>query len=43
MRVDNEKKSDRWEFTIRKSNRVRIHHEKKSEGVRVHNEKKSNG
>ena len=29
------------EFTMRKSKKVRIHHEKKSEGVRVHHEKKS--
>ena len=27
------------EFTIRKSNGVRVHHERKSEGVRVHHEK----
>ena len=27
------------EFTIRKRNGVRVHHEKKSEGVRVHHEK----
>ena len=26
------------EFTIRKSNGVRVHHEKKSDGVRVHHE-----
>ena len=26
-----------WEFTIRKSNGVRVHYEKKSDGVRVHN------
>ena len=31
------------EFTIRKSNGVRVHHEKKSDGVRVHHEKKSDG
>ena len=27
------------ELTIRKSNGVRVHHEKKSDGVRVHHEK----
>ena len=31
------------EITIRKSDGVKIHHEKKSDGVRVHNEKKSDG
>ena len=31
------------EFTMRKSNRVRVHHEKKSDGARVDHEKKSNG
>ena len=31
------------EFTIRKSNGVRVHHEKKSDRVRVHHEKKSDG
>ena len=31
------------EFTIRKSNGVRVEHEKKSDGVRVHHEKKSHG
>ena len=30
------------EFTIRKSDGVRVHHEKKSDGVRVHHERKSN-
>ena len=49
MRVDHEKKSDgvrvkhekeQWgEFTIRKSDGVRVHQEKKSDGVRVHHEK----
>ena len=29
------------EFTIRKSNGVRVHHEKKSERVRVNHERKS--
>ena len=43
MRVDHEKKSDEVRFTIRKSNGVRIYHEKKSEMVRVHHEKKSDG
>ena len=28
-----------WEFTIRKSDEVRVYHEKKSDGVRVHFEK----
>ena len=28
------------EFTMRKSDGVRVHHEKKSDGVRVHHEKK---
>ena len=27
------------DFTIRKSDWVKVHHEKKSEGVRVHHEK----
>ena len=31
------------EFTKRKSDRVRVHHEKKSDGVRVHHEKKAMG
>ena len=31
------------EFTIRKSERVRVQHEKKSDGVRVDHEKKSDG
>ena len=31
------------EFTIRKSNGVRVHHEKKSNGVKVHHDKKSDG
>ena len=31
------------EFTIRRSDGVRVDHEKKSNGVRVHHEKKSNG
>ena len=49
MRGDHEKKSDRvrlhykkerWgEFTIRKSDGMRVHHEKKSDGVRVQHEK----
>ena len=30
------------ELTIRKSDGVRVHHEKKSDGVRVHHERKSN-
>ena len=28
-----------WEITIRKSDGVRVYHEKKSDGVRVHYEK----
>ena len=53
MRVDNEKKNDvvrnhhekeRWgEFTIRKSDGVRVHYQKKSDGVRVHHKKESDG
>ena len=31
------------EFTIRRSDGVRVDHEKKSDGVRVHHEKKSDG
>ena len=31
------------EFTIRKSDGVRVHHEKKSDGVTVHHERKSDG
>ena len=30
------------EFTMRKSDGVRVDHEKKSDGVRIHHEKKSN-
>ena len=30
-----------WEFTIKKSDRVRVDHEKKSDGVRVDHERKS--
>ena len=32
-----------WEFTMIKSDGVRVHHEKKRDGVRVHHEKKSDG
>ena len=36
--VHNEK--ERWgKFPIRKSNGMRVHHEKNSDGVRVHHEK----
>ena len=38
MRVHYEKER-RKEFTIRKSDAMRVHHEKKSDGVRVHHEK----
>ena len=31
------------EFTIRKSDGVRVHHEKKSDGVRVNHERNSDG
>ena len=34
------RKSDGWEFTIKKSNEVRVEHEKKSDGVRVDHKKK---
>ena len=50
MTGDHEKKSDRvrvhhekerWgEFTIRKSDGMRVHHDKKSDGVRVHHMKR---
>ena len=30
-----------WEFTMRKSDGVRVDPEKKSDGVRIHHEKKS--
>ena len=30
-----------WEFTIKKSDEVRVDHEKKTNGARVHHEKKS--
>ena len=30
-----------WEFTIKKSDEVRVDHEKKTNGVRVDHEKKS--
>ena len=33
------RKSDGVEFTIRKSDGVRVLHERKSDGVRVHHEK----
>ena len=42
-RVHHENKSDGGEFTIRKSDAVRVCHEKKSDGVRVDHEKKSDG
>ena len=32
-----------WEFTIRKSDEVRVYHEKKSDGVKGNHEKKSDG
>ena len=32
-----------WAFTIRKGDRVRVHHEKKSDEVTVDNEKNSDG
>ena len=53
MRVDHKK--DRWgeisplgramgcEFTMRKSDGVRVHHQKKSDGVRVHHQKEQWG
>ena len=31
------------EFTIRRNDGVRVHHERKSDGVRVHDERKSDG
>ena len=34
------KRAMRSEFTIRKSDGMRLHHEGKSNGVRVHHEKK---
>ena len=53
MKGDHEKKSDRgrvhhkkerWgEFTIRKSDGIRLHHEKKSDRVRFRHEKESDG
>ena len=30
-----------WEFTIKKSDEVRVHHKKKTNGARVDHEKKS--
>ena len=33
----------RSEFTIRKSDGVKVHHEKKSDGLRPHHERKSDG
>ena len=49
MKVGHEKKSDglrvqrekeRWgDFTIRKSDGMRLHHEERSDGVRVHHKK----
>ena len=32
-----------WEFTMKKSDGVRVHDEQKSDGVRVHHERKSDG
>ena len=32
-----------WEFTIRKSDGMRVHHEKKSDVVRVYHKRKSDG
>ena len=32
-----------WKFTIKKSDEVRVDHEKKSDAVRVDHEKKSEG
>ena len=29
-----------WEFTVRKSDGVRVHHDKNSYGVRAHHERK---
>ena len=37
------KKAMEGELTIKKSQGVRVHHEKKSDGVRVHHERKSDG
>ena len=31
------------EFTIRKSDGIRVHHNKQSDGVRTHHEKESDG
>ena len=31
------------DFTMRKGDRVSVHHEKKSDGVRLHHERKSDG
>ena len=33
------RKSDGVEFTIKKSDGLRLHHDRKSNGVRVHHEK----
>ena len=41
MRLHHEKKWIACDFTIRKSDGVRVHNEKKSDGVRVDHEKKS--
>ena len=53
VRVDNEKdrwgessaleKAMGWAFTIKRSNGVKVHHEKKSDRVRVHHKKKPLG
>ena len=32
-----------WEFTMKKSDWVRVHDEQKSDGVRVHHERTSDG
>ena len=34
------KSLEKWEFTIKKSDEVRVDHEKKTNGVRVDHEKK---
>ena len=37
------RKRDAVKFTIRKSDRVKVHHKKKSDGLRPHHERKSDG
>ena len=43
VRVHHKKRAMGLDFTIRKSDRVKVHHERKSDWVRVHHEKEGWG